>query len=122
MPPEQRYRGSMDQDMMGNRMLKAPKWLTPEAMRDWILNERILHIVYGENTHLEIVKRSGCILKFLAKQGALPTEAVELIWKQQGKHEEMVRVIYITISELVPYLDSNFINLFFAKIQQVPAS
>jgi hypothetical protein len=57
----------IDNDMMGARMLKPPKWLTPDIMRDWILNERILDIVLSENTHLEIVKRSGCILKFLAK-------------------------------------------------------
>jgi len=85
-------------------------------MRDWILNERILDVVFGENTHLEIVKRSGCILKFLAKQGSLPPETVDLIWKQQGKHEEMVRVIYHTVQELVPHLEQKFINLFFAKI------
>jgi len=64
-------------------------------MRDWILNEKILEIVLGENTHLEIVKRSSCILKFLAKLDSLPLESVDLIWKSQlGKHEEMVRVVY----------------------------
>lgn len=67
--------------MMNMRGLKPPKWLTPEAMRDWILNEKILDIVLGESTHLEIVKRSGCILKFLAKQGALPVESVDLLWR-----------------------------------------
>lgn len=72
----------MDNEMMGMRGLKPPKWLTPEAMKDWILNEKILDIVLGENTHLEIVKRSGCILKFLAKQGALPVESVDLLWRQ----------------------------------------
>jgi hypothetical protein len=57
----------MDTEMIGVRAPKPPKWLTPEAMKDWILNEKILDVVFGENTHLEIVKRSGCILKFLAK-------------------------------------------------------
>lgn len=71
----------MDQDMLGYKGLKAPKWLTAESMKNWIIQEKILDIVFGENTHLEIVKRSGCILKFLAKQGAFPAEAVELIWK-----------------------------------------
>jgi hypothetical protein len=64
-----------------------------------------LETVFGENTHLEIVKRSGCFLKFLAKQGALPNETIDLIWKcQQGKHEEMVRVIYNVIKDLVPHI------------------
>ena len=64
----QKFKGNnMDVDMVGNKILKPPKWLTAETMKDWILNEKILDIVYGESTHLEIVKRSGCILKFLAK-------------------------------------------------------
>jgi hypothetical protein len=67
MQVDQRFKGSMDNEMMGMKMLKPPKWLTAEAMRDWIIREKILEIVLGENTHLEIVKRSSCILKFLAK-------------------------------------------------------
>jgi hypothetical protein len=63
------------------RFIKPPKWLTASALKDWILKERILEIVLGENTHLEIVKRSGCILKFLAKETSLPYETVDLIWK-----------------------------------------
>ncbi len=81
MQIDQRYKGSLDNEMMGMRAPKPPKWLTAEAMRDWILKEKILEVVLGENTHLEIVKRSGCILKFLAKQGALPAESIDLIWK-----------------------------------------
>ena len=59
----------------------------------------------GENTHLEIVKRSGCVLKFLAKFDALPSDTFDLIWKcQLGKHEEMVRMVYNIIKELVPHI------------------
>lgn len=86
------------QDIMGVKPLKSPKWITPEIMRNWILSQRVLDIVLGENTHLEIVKRSSCILKFLAKQNSLPPDSIDLIWKcQLGKHEEMVRVVYGTI-------------------------
>ena len=91
--------------MMNNQKLKPPKWLTAEYLRDWILNQKVLDTILGENTHLEIVKRSGCILKFLARLGSLPIESVEMIWKcQLGKHEEMVRVIYTIIKDLVPNL------------------
>lgn len=75
-------------------------------MKDWILQEKVLEIVLGENTHSEIVKRGCCILKFLAKQGHLPIDSVDLIWKSQiGKHEEEVRVVYALISDLVPNMD-----------------
>lgn len=69
------------------------------------------------------MKRSGCILKFLAKQSALPAESVDLLWRcQLGKHEEMVRVVYATIQELVPCIDVASVDQFFIRIQSVPAS
>lgn len=84
--------------MIGGRGIRPPKFISVEILKDWILSQRLLDIVFGENTHLEIVKRSGCILKFLAKQSALPAESIDLLWKcQLGKHEEMVRVVYSTI-------------------------
>ena len=59
-------------DDISHKTLKPPKWLTAQTLKDWILNEKIIEIVLGESTHLEIVKRSGCILKFLAKEASLP--------------------------------------------------
>lgn len=50
-------------------------------MRKWLQDQKILEIVFGDNTHLELVKRGGCILKFLAKQQDLPKEALDLLWK-----------------------------------------
>ena len=74
-----------DQEMNGGIMvggkLKPPKWLTSEYLKNWILEQHVLETVLGDNTHLEIVKRSGCLLKFLANLGALPIETVDLIWK-----------------------------------------
>lgn len=69
MQIDQRYmKGGIDTDLIGMKsMIKAPKWLTPDTFKDWILSQKVLDIVFGENTHLEIVKRSSCILKFLAK-------------------------------------------------------
>mmetsp|Transcript_9589 Transcript_9589/g.9218 ORF Transcript_9589/g.9218 Transcript_9589/m.9218 type:complete len:225 (+) Transcript_9589:1473-2147(+) len=90
-------------------------------MKNWILEQKVLETVFGENTHLEIVKRSGCFVKFLAKQGVLPPEIVELVWKcQQGKHEEMVRVIFNIIKECVPDVPEEIIDSFYAKIHTVP--
>lgn len=101
--------------------LKPPKWLTAEYFKDWIIQQQVLETVLGENTHLEIVKRSGCILKFLAKLGALPPDSIDLIWKcQLGKHEEMVRVVYNIIKELVPYISLENIDILYSKIQTVP--
>lgn len=59
-------RSSIDHDMMGVK-LKPLKWLNAEHLKNWILQQNVLEVVFGENTHTEIVKRSSSILKFLAK-------------------------------------------------------
>lgn len=100
--------------------LKPTKWLTQEILKDWILEQNVLETVLGHNTHLEIVKRSGCLLKFLAKQNSLPETVIDLLWKcQLGKHEEMVRVVYTTIKDLVPYISLEYIDILYEKIKTV---
>src|SRR5260221_388375 len=80
-------------------------------------NQLFIALRFLKSTYLEIVKRTGCILKFLARQNALPAETIDLIWKcQQGKHEEMVRVVYNIIKDIVPSISLEYIDLFFTKI------
>ena len=46
---------------------------------------------------------------------------VDLVWKcQQGKHEEMVRVVYNLIQEVLPSLTLPVIDSFFEKIKAMP--
>jgi|LauGreDrversion4_2_1035121.scaffolds.fasta_scaffold14831_4 hypothetical protein len=105
----------MDTDYI--RGIRPPKFITEDILKDWLLQNRVLDIVFGENTHIEIVKRGGCILKFLAKLNSLPEESVDLIWRcQQGKHAEMVRVVYSIIQELVPSIDVRYVDNFFLRI------
>lgn len=110
-------KATLDYDIVGGKTIRPPKFITAEILKNWILESSLLGIVFGENTHLEIVKRSGCILKFLAKQGALPEESIDLLWKcQLGKHQEMVRVVYSTIQDLVPSIDVPYVDLFYSRI------
>jgi hypothetical protein len=94
---------SQDYEIQGGHKEKPPKYINSESLRDWILKQKVLEIVFGENTHVEIVKRSASVMAFLAKDHALPNEIVDLVWKCQiGKHEDMVRVVYSTIQEILP--------------------
>ena len=68
-------------EAVGAKTLRPMKFITPDILKDWLLSSNLLSIVFGENTHLEIVKRSGCILKFLARLQALPEDAIDLVWK-----------------------------------------
>lgn len=67
------------------------------TMGEWLHHNKVLENIFGEGAHVEIVKRSGSILKFVARyaRDAFTAETVELVWKcQAGKHEEMVRTVY----------------------------
>jgi hypothetical protein len=91
--------------MHGSHKEKPPKFVSAESLKQWILDQKVLDIIFGENTHVEIVKRSSSLIMFLAKEGALPNEVVDLVWRCQiGKHEDMVRVVYSTIQEILPEL------------------
>jgi hypothetical protein len=80
----------------------------------------VLEACLGDNTHVELIKRAAPLIKFMIKygNGAFDATSVELIWKAQlGKHEDIVRNVYILIQEVSPILDLNSINEFFVKIR-----
>lgn len=60
---------------------RPPKYISAESLRDWLLEQKVIEIIFGENTHTEIVKRASSILKFLANESSLPAEAIDLVWK-----------------------------------------
>lgn len=82
------------------------RWLNSDFLGKWILENRILEIILNENAHAELVKRTAPILVFLAKKNLVKAEIIELLWKsQQGKHEDIVRVVYDIIKDLVKFLN-----------------
>jgi len=100
--------------------IKPTKFLDTTKMVAWLESNDIFGIIFGENTHLEIVKRSSKIIKFLSNKHALPENFVSLVWKsQEGKHEEMVRTIYEIIKDVVQQLSVDIIDDLFIKIKSV---
>jgi hypothetical protein len=93
--------------------------MTTNAMRDWLVQNKVLESCLGENTHVEIIKRTAPLVKFMIKygNGSFDASGVELIWKAQlGKHEDIVRNVYNLIQDISPILDLNCINEFFNRI------
>ncbi len=79
--------------------------LTEKELVEWILRNNLLGLLLNENAHSEVVKRASHILLFLAQQSAMTNEHIELLWRcQQDKHEDIIRVVYDTIRDLIPHL------------------
>jgi hypothetical protein len=72
-----------------------------EKLKQWICNKKVLEYLLGDQFHIETVKRSAGIMKFLANQNALTHEHLDLLWKSTfNAHEASIRAIYDVIIEL----------------------
>jgi ubiquitin carboxyl-terminal hydrolase 34 len=53
----------------------------------WILNTRIVEHIFGPNLHVEVIKQSHILLNFLAVEGKITNEHINVIWQaSQLKH------------------------------------
>ncbi|RVE55279.1 hypothetical protein evm_000177 [Chilo suppressalis] len=61
--------------------------LTGQQLATWLTNNNIIEHLFGPNLHVEVIKQSHMILKFLAVEGRVTAEHVELVWAAaQLKH------------------------------------
>ena len=100
-------------------------FLRLQDLQQWILDYNVLQIILGPTAHIEIIKRSGPVLKLLCRTNEMlfDESIVELVWLcQVGKREEMVRTIYNLIQEILPVLPLPMIDLFFEKVKNMTPS
>nr|XP_049704813.1 ubiquitin carboxyl-terminal hydrolase puf isoform X8 [Helicoverpa armigera] len=58
-----------------------------QQLATWLTNNNIIEHLFGPNLHVEVIKQSHMILKFLAVEGRVTPEHVELVWAAaQLKH------------------------------------
>jgi len=63
--------------------VERAEFFTGKMMCEWFVSNKVIEIIFGEGSHIEIVKRSGSVLKMLARfgQGVFDQSTVDLIWK-----------------------------------------
>lgn len=72
---------------------------------NWLEKINIFDIIFGENIHEAILKKSSSILIFLYMNNTLSFEKIDYIWKMaQEKHEAISASIQTIFSELISYL------------------
>lgn len=86
---------------------------TSDYLAEWIIKNNILGIILNENAHAELVKRTSYVLIYLAKKKLITKDIIELLWKcQQDKHEDIIRVVYDTIGDIVDYISNEVRKIF----------
>lgn len=116
MTSDHMHRGWRDDDSP-----RRAKWLKPEFLCNWIHENRLLELLLGESSHIEVVKRSTTVLKFLSLQKQLTMEHLDLLWKcQEGKHEATVMGVFETIIEISIDLSIEALDYIYSKIETIP--
>lgn len=101
-----------------------PKLITDVFFKNWIRQENLLELLFGESSHPQIMSRTGPILLFLAKTGNLLVSDLDLVWAAgENKHESLVHIVYGLFAEICSTLQMEHIEyLFAAKIQPISPS
>lgn len=100
---------------------KMTKRLSAKMFLEWIDKNKIFELILGDSIHIEIIKRTHEILKFLAKYESLPLNLLDLIWNARiGKHEAIAIGIDNLIIEIADILDEKGIEYLKKKIDSIP--
>jgi hypothetical protein len=100
---------------------RKARWLKPEYLCKWIQENHLLEYLLGESSHIEVIKRSTSVLKFLSHNRQLTKEHLDLLWKcQEDKHEATVLGVYETINDITLDLDKDALDYIFTKIESIP--
>ncbi|CAM9766026.1 unnamed protein product, partial [Discosporangium mesarthrocarpum] len=90
-------------------------------MEGWLVRNAFLEELFGASMHVELVKRSETVLRFLARRDALSTHQLELLWHSTlGKHEAVVRVLCSIVVNLVPDLSPTKRLFLFSCVESTP--
>lgn len=74
-----------------------------QKLSDWLNENRIIHHLFGPNLHVELIKQSPIILRFLAVENQITDEHLNLIW-QAAQLKHCSKVIYDVLPPLVKNL------------------
>lgn len=89
----------------------------PEDIKQWVTAEKIIEILLNDRPHIELIKRSGVILKFAARNSILAESGLLDLWNSlQSKHESYQRATYDTIIDLCSVLSEAQNDFLFSQI------
>lgn len=97
------------------------KHVDADKFTEWVLENKIIELIYEKYMHIELIKRSIEIQKFIAENTPdFPQHLIDFMWNSiKDKHEEVKKVIYENLIELAPCLDLQAAQKIFNKFLEV---
>ena len=90
-------------------------------MRIFIIKNKIIEYILGEEFHVEILKRYKLVFKFLAQTGGISKEHFDLLWKLSGDiHDNNKKTVFETLIELSRYLNTDNLEYIYEKLKNIP--
>jgi len=109
------YAYQEDEDPQANK--KPVRFMKAERFIEWVLENKLIDLIYEKYGHIELIKKSMKIQKFIAEfSERFPQSLIDLIWNSfHDKHEEVIKTIYENIIELAPYLNLEAAQRMYSK-------
>ncbi|KAK5577390.1 hypothetical protein RB653_002331 [Dictyostelium firmibasis] len=96
-------------------------YVPPQKIVEWLKENQVVELLYGETSHIQLLQKCTDILKFLAEQKSFDRKYLDLVWSaSEGKHETIENAIYDTIGTIAPLLPPEDIDYLFEKVQMIP--
>lgn len=100
---------------------KKSAYSHPEKLKSFITKNKILEYILGEDFHVELLKRSKAIFRFLSQNGGISKEYFDLLWKHsEDIHENNKKTVFETLIELSKYLSAENLDYIYEKIRSIP--
>lgn len=74
-----------------------------QKLADWLIENKIVSHLFGPNLHVEVIKQSPVVLRFLAVENQITEEHLNLIW-QAAQLKHCSKAIYDVLPSLVKNL------------------
>lgn len=112
---EKRIRGLNDiKDMIeesqrnkGQGFWSKNQYLDTNQMVDWLQREKVVELLTGEHTHVELLKRAADIFELLCRKKKLTSAHLQAVWRSaEAKHETYVRGVYDLVAHLPAWLNA----------------
>ncbi|KAJ3428845.1 ubiquitin carboxyl-terminal hydrolase faf-x-related [Anaeramoeba flamelloides] len=88
---------------------------TTETLAQWIKENEIIEILFGNRSHPELIKNSLPILRILARNDLIEKQHINLIWSVSTHHTTMTESIYNFLATLWEYLSAEILEYCFEE-------
>lgn len=78
--------------------------LLDQQLCKWLQDNQLIQHIFGPNLHVEVIKQSHPILTFLAMEGRVTNEHIDIIW-QAAQLKHCSKQVYDIVTSLICHLE-----------------